>query len=162
FEGRPSRLRHSSRRSMRFVRSAYAWLLLAALLQVFFSTKVLLDQRSLTHFQTDAVRHFLALGFVTTMIIGMALLVLPRLAMRRARARTASVVAPVMLILLHGATAARGVGSLLVDEARIEAGFWTMTAGGLAAILAMTVFAAYLLWPSRSPEVPLTVRHGRP
>ncbi len=162
FEGRPHRLRDSARRSMRFVRSAYAWLLLAALLQVFFSTQALLDQRPLTHFQMDAVRHFLALGFVTTMIIGMALLVLPRLAMRRAQARTASVVAPVMLILLHGATAARGVGSLLVDEARIETGYWTMTAGGLAAILAMTVFAAYLLWPSRPPEVPLSVRHGRP
>ncbi len=106
------------------------------------------------------MRHFLALGFVTTMIIGMALLVLPRLAMKRAQARTASVVAPVMLILLHGAAAARGVGSLLVDEARIETGFWTMTAGGLAAILAMTVFAAYLLWPSRPLEIPLSVRHG--
>lgn len=160
FEGKPHRLRISARRSMRFIRSAYAWLLVTAALQVFFSTRALLDERPPTHFQIDAVRHFLALGFVTTMIIGMALLVLPRLAMRRAYAQPARIVVPVMLILLHGATAARGVGSLLVDEARIETGFWTMSAGGVAAMLAMAVFAAYLLWPSRPPEIPVSVRPG--
>ena len=160
FEGTPHRLRLSARRSMLFIRSAYAWLLVAAGLEIFFAVESLVDGRPLTPFGTDAVRHFLALGFVTTMIIGMALLVLPRLAMRRAAARPDRIVAPLLLILLNVATAARGAGSLLVDEARIETGFWTMSVGGLAAVLAMAVFAVYLLWPSRPPEIPLTVRPG--
>ena len=158
FEGKPVRLRASARRSMRFVRSAYFWLLAAAALEVFFSLRALADGRPPTHFQTDAVRHFIAVGFVTMMIVGMALLVVPRLAMRRAQTQPARFVAPALMVLLHGATASRGVGSLLADETRIEAGYWTMTGGGLAAFVAMTVFAVYLFWPARPPEIPVTAR----
>lgn len=158
FEGTPHRLRLSARRSMRFVRSAYFWLLVAAGLQAFFSVRALLDESLPTHFETDAVRHFLALGFVTTMIIGMALLVLPRLAMRRAQAQPARIVAPIILILLHAATAARGVGSLIANEAELESGYWTMSGAGVFAVVAMAVFAAYLLWPSRPPEIPLAAQ----
>jgi len=157
FEGKPVRLRASARRSMRFVRSAYLWLLVSAALEVWFSVRAFADGRPPTHFETDAVRHFVALGFVTTMIVGMALLVVPRLAMRRAQVQP-GFVAPALLVLLHGATAARGAGSLLANELRLEAGYWTMTGGGLAAFVAMTVFAVYLFWPVRSPEIPVVER----
>ena len=158
FEGKPVRLRASAGRSMRFVRSAYLWLLIAAALQVFFSIRAFAGGRPPTHFETDAVRHFVALGFVTTMIVGMALLVVPRLAMRRAQTQPARFVAPALLVLLHGATAARGAGSLLADEMRMGAGYWTMTGGGLAALVAMAVFAVYVFWPVRPPEIPVTAR----
>ena len=157
FEGKPVRLRTSARRSMRFVRSAYLWLLIAAPLEVLFSIRAFADGRPPTHFETDAVRHFVALGFVTTMIVGMALLVVPRLAMRRAQAQP-GFVAPALLALLHGATAARGAGSLLANELRFEAGYWTMTGGGLAALVAMAVFAVYLFWPVRPAEIPVAER----
>ena len=157
FEGKPVRLRTSARRSMRFVRSAYLWLLIAAPLEVLFSIRAFADGRPPTHFETDAVRHFVALGFVTTMIVGMALLVVPRLAMRRAQAQP-GFVAPALLALLHGATAARGAGSLLANELRFEAGYWTMTGGGLAALVAMAVFAVYVFWPVRPPEIPVAER----
>jgi len=160
FEGKPVRLRASARRSMRFVRSAYFWLLAAAALEVFFSLRALADGRPPTHFEADAVRHFVALGFVTTMIVGMALLVVPRLAMRRAQTQPARFVAPALLVLLHGATAARGAGSLLADETRMETGYWTMSAGGMAAVVAMVVFAVYLFWPARPPEIPVAARSG--
>ena len=157
FEGKPVRLRTSARRSMRFVRSAYLWLFIAAALEVLFSIRAFADGRPPTHFETDAVRHFVALGFVTTMIVGMALLVVPRLAMRRAQAQP-GFVAPALLALLHGATAARGAGSLLANELRFEAGYWTMTGGGLAALVAMAVFAVYLFWPVRPAEIPVAER----
>jgi hypothetical protein len=147
---------------MRFVRSAYFWLLVAAALEVFFSLRALADGRPPTHFQTDAVRHFIAVGFVTMMIVGMALLVVPRLAMRRAQTQPARFVAPALMVLLHGATASRGVGSLLADETRIEAGYWTMSAAGMAAVVAMVVFGVYLLWPVRPPEIPVAERPGEP
>jgi hypothetical protein len=163
FQGRPHRLRPSARRSVWFVRSAYAWLAVAAALQLLYAARALLDERALRYYETDAVRHFVAVGFLTTMIIGMALLVLPRLAMRRPTERAATVVAPVLLGLLHAATAARGVGSMLIDETHVEGGFWTITAGGLAAILALAVFAGYLLLPSKRLEImmePVTEESG--
>jgi hypothetical protein len=158
FEGRPHRLRVSARRSMRFVRSAYTWLFIAAALQAFFSVRAFSNELPLSHFEIDAIRHFLAVGFATIMVFGMALLVLPRLAMRRAQGQAVRFVATAMLVLLHGATAARGIGSLLADESRFETGYWTMTAGGTAAIVAIVVFAVYLLWPVRPSEIPVAVR----
>jgi len=156
FWGEPQRLRTSARRSMRFVRSAYAWLFVSAGLQTFFASRSLIDQRFPAYYEIDAVRHFLALGFITTMIIGMSLLVMPRLAMRRAYGAAPRFLIPALLALLHGAAAARGAGSLLVNETRIEEGFWTMTAGGLAGILAVGLFAAYLIRQPSPAEIPLT------
>ena len=158
FEGQPLRLRVSARRSMRFVRSAFAWLLLAAALQVFSAVRALLDARLPAYYEVDAVRHFLALGFVSMMIIGMALLVMPRLAMRRAQARPARIVAPLLLALFYGAAAARGAGSLLANEAHLNSGFWTMTVGGTLGIIAMLSFAAYLVWTPRESEIPVSLR----
>lgn len=158
FEGTPHRLRESARRSMAFVRSAYAWLLVAAGMQVFFGLRALWDERLPAHYEVDAVRHFLALGFVTTIILGMALLVLPRLAMRRMQGRSSRLVAITLLVLVQGAAAARGAGSLLANEARFDEGFWTMTAAGLFGIVAMALFAWYLLRTPKQPEIPLSVR----
>ncbi len=158
FEGTPHRLRESARRSMAFVRSAYAWLLVAAAIQVFFGLRALWDGRLPAHYEADAARHFLALGFVTTIILGMALLVLPRLAMRRMQEQSSRLVANSLLVLMQGATAARGAGSLLANETRLDEGFWTMTAGGLFGILAMAVFAWYILRSPRQPEIPLSAR----
>ncbi len=158
FEGTPHRLRESARRSMRFVRSAYFWLLVGAGLQVFFAARALADERPPSHYETDAVRHFVAVGFLTTMIIGMAFLVLPPLAMRRVTGRPARIVAPALLLLLHAATAARGAGSLLANEAKLEAGFWTMSSAGLLAVVAMAIFAVYLAWSPRQVEIPVAVR----
>ena len=158
FEGTPHRLRESARRSMAFVRCAYAWLLVAAVIQAVFGVRALWDERLPEHYEVDAARHFLALGFVTTIIMGMALLVLPRLAMRRMQGRASRLLAISLLALLQGATAARGAGSLLANETRFDEGFWTMTAGGLFGIVAMVLFAWYLLRTPKQPEIPLSVR----
>jgi len=155
FEGRPHRLRAAARRSMVFVRWAYGWLLLAAGLQVFFAARALVDERLPTHYETDAVRHFLAVGFLTMMMVGMALLVMPRLAMRRAVAGAGRTVALVLLVLINAAAAARGAAALLENEMKIETGFWTSSVAGVLAILAGAVFAAHLLRTPPQPEIPL-------
>ncbi|HEY8765983.1 MAG TPA: hypothetical protein VIP09_01770 [Dehalococcoidia bacterium] len=161
FKGSPHRLRESARRNMRFVRSAYAWLALAAVLQVCFAASALADSRFVADFQTDAVRHFIAIGFLTTVIIGMAFLVMPALAMRRLGGRSANLIATVLLTFLHGAAASRGLGSLIVNEGHINEGYWTMTVGGTLAVLAMAIFAGYMLWSPKEPpadEITLTER----
>lgn len=162
FEGTPHRLRESARRSMNFIRSAYAWLLLATAMQAYFGLRSLWNDRLPAHYETDAVRHFIALGFVTMVIIGMALLVLPRLAMRRVQAGSARVVAPLLLALMYAAAATRGAGSLLLNEAHVASGFWTMTAGGTFGLLALAVFAGYLLRSPPQPEITLPVAPGLP
>jgi hypothetical protein len=161
FKGSPHRLRESARRNMRFVRSAYAWLALAALLQVYFAASALADSRFVADFETDAVRHFIAIGFLTTVIIGMAFLVMPALAMRRLSRRSASMVAVVLLSLMHGAAASRGLGSLIVNEGHFKEGYWTMTVGGTLAVMAMAIFAGYMLWSPKEPpanQITLTER----
>ncbi len=155
FEGTPHRLRESARRSMNFVRSAYVWLLVAGGLQVYFGVRALWADRAPAHYETDAVRHFLALGFVSMVIMGMAFLVLPRLAMRRLAGTPARFVAPALMALLYGAAAARGAGSLLVNEAKLESGFWTMSAAGVVGFLAVALFVAHLVWSPPQPEIPL-------
>ncbi len=161
FEGAPHRLRESARRSMRFVRSAYLWLLLAGLLQAYYGIRALWAGRPPAHYETDAVRHFIALGFVTMTIFGMSFLVLPRLAMRRISGATARWLAPGLLALLYGAAAARGAGSLLVNDAKADAGFWTMSSAGVLGFLAMAAFAAYLARNPPQPDILLQVQQRK-
>jgi hypothetical protein len=158
FGGVPHRLRPSARRNMRFVRSAYAWLGLAALLHVYFAATALLDDRAIRYFQVDAARHFIALGFLTTITVGMAFLVMPVLAMRRLGGRSANALAVVLLALLHGTAASRGLGSLIVNEGHLDEGYWTMTAGGTLGILALLIFVGYIAWsPKRGDAMEITV-----
>jgi len=161
FRGAPDRLRESARRNMRFVRSAYAWLAFAAVLQVYFAMTALVSNRFVPALQTDAVRHFIALGFLTMMTIGMAFLVMPALAMRRLGRRSANRIAAVLLTLLHGAAAARGLGSLIANEKHFDEGYWTMTVGGTLGVLVMAIFVGYVLWNPKEPstvEISLTER----
>jgi hypothetical protein len=152
FGGVPHRLRPSARRNMRFVISAYAWLALAAVLHVYYGATALLNDRPLAAFEVDAVRHFIAIGFLTTITVGMAFLVMPALAMRRLGGRSVSTVALVLLALLHGAAASRGLGSLVVNEGHFDEGYWTMTVGGTLGLLAIAVFVGYILWKPKPGE----------
>lgn len=163
FRGSPHRLRESARRNMRFVRSAYAWLFVAGILHVYYGGRALINGNFMPSLQVDAVRHFIAIGFLTTVIVGMAFLVMPSLAMRRLSGRSASAVAIVLLALLHGAAAARGLGSLIANEGHFEEGYWTMTVGGTLALLVMTIFVGYVLWSPKGPgadQIPLTERRS--
>jgi len=162
FKGVPHRLRESARRNMRFVRSAYAWLALAAILQVYFAASALMDNRFVPALETDAVRHFIAIGFLTTVTVGMAFLVMPALATRRLSGRSASVVAIVLLMLLHGAAAARGLGSLIANEGHFDEGYWTMTVGGTLAVLVMVIFVGYLWNPNEPSAAQISLTERKP
>ncbi len=158
FEGEAHRVRPSAQRSIRFVRSAFAWLLVAVGFQIFYSLRALVDGRYVGYFEADAVRHFLGLGFVTMMILGMAFMVMPRLAMRRMVETPSRIVAPALLWLMNGTAAARGFGAVLAAEKHLDGGYWMMTVGGTFGVLAILIFAVYLVWSPKSPEILLSAR----
>jgi hypothetical protein len=160
--GAPHRLRASAQRSMLFVRAGYGWLLAGAVLQAYYALKAAADDRLVLYYETDAVRHLLALGFATTVLFGMALLVLPRLAMRRGTGRSVAAVIATLLLLAQGAAVARGAGSLLVNEAHFDEGFWAMSAGGITGLLAVLLFTAYLLQHPGQIEIPLPPQTNAP
>lgn len=61
----------------RFVRVAWGWLLVAVALDAVFALRALLGGGAPAYFEASAVRHALALGFVSLMIFGMAVRIVP-------------------------------------------------------------------------------------
>jgi len=159
--GAPHRLRPSARRSMVFVRAGYAWLLAAGALQAYYAGRAIAEERFVAYYEADALRHLVALGFATTVLFGVSLMVLPRLAVRRVTGRSVQVVISGLLALVQTAAVTRSAGSILVNELRFKEGFWTMSAGGAAGLLAVLLFAAYLLQDPGQIEIPVTSQRGR-
>jgi hypothetical protein len=60
----------------KFIRLSYAWLLLSALMLGTFSVLALLG-RNMDHAYVGAYRHALTVGFITTIMVGMALRIVP-------------------------------------------------------------------------------------
>jgi uncharacterized protein involved in response to NO len=146
------RLRPSARHAALLIRTAYAWLAVAALGLAWVSLAGLLGGRIVRASEVDAIRHIFAVGVFSTLIIGMAQLVLPWLAMRRQRPNAARVETWTLWLLLTAATVLRVAGALLssADAAR----WWLMAAGGLLAIIAVAYFAVTVLRAARlRPEI---------
>lgn len=148
------RLRPSARHAALLIRTAYAWLVVAALGLAWVSLAGLLNGRIVRASEVDAIRHIVAVGVFSTLIVGMAQLVLPWLAMRRQRQNAARVETWALWSLLTAATALRVAGALLgsADPSR----WWLMAAGGLLAIVAVAYFAVTVLRAARQrPEIVL-------
>jgi hypothetical protein len=158
----PERLRASARPAALLIRTAFAWLLVAALALAWLSGAALSRSEPVSRQYDDAVRHVLALGVFSTLIMGMALLVLPWLAMRRQRQGAGRREAWILWVLLSGATILRVTGAMLNGGSGTDR-FWVMAAGGVLAILAVTYFAATVWRAARQrPEIPLIELSERP
>jgi hypothetical protein len=75
----PSRNRvgAASQTAFWFVRSAYAWMAVAAVLTGWYAARGFVHSELPDMFEIDAVRHVLTIGVLTMMITGMGLLILP-------------------------------------------------------------------------------------
>lgn len=153
------RLRPSARRSMVFVRAGYAWLLAAGLLQAYYAVRAIAGERFIAYYETDALRHLVALGFANTVLFGVALMVLPRLAVRRVTGRSVQAVIIGLLVLIQTAAVTRAAGSVLANELRFKEGFWTMSAGGVSGLLAVLLFTTYLVQNPGEIEIPVAAQH---
>lgn len=139
----PERLRASARHAALLVRTAYAWLALVALALAFTGGRSLLNGEPTPFAETDAIRHALALGVFTTLLAGMAYLMLPWLAMRRIKPAAARRETRLLWVLLTAAAALRVAGALLQDAGTDR--YRLMAVAGVLGIVAIAFFASIVL-----------------
>lgn len=131
-----------------YLKSAYVWLGIAGSLQAWFAGRAWLSGGAVSLAQIDSVRHAVALGFVTMMIIGMATRVLPVFAGRRLYSATLATGA---LYALNTAAALRILGGLMADTAYMGDRYWFMAAAGALGLFAAVLFAYNLYRTLASP-----------
>jgi len=155
----PERLRPSARAAALLIQTAYVWLTAAMVWLALDAILALRSGRPLPPAHADAIRHMLALGTFTTLIVGMGQLVLPWLAMRRQRPTTTRAETWTLWLLLTAATVFRVAGALLETRGIGAARYWPMAVGGVLALTAVALFALTLLRDARPrpPEIPMQV-----
>ncbi len=121
-----------------YLKSAYAWLGIAGGLQTWFVARAWLGGDYVSLAQIDGVRHSLALGFITMMIVGMATRVLPVFAGRRLYSQFLAASA---LWMLNVAALTRAVGGLMADTSYMTDRYWVMAVAGTLGLLALILFA---------------------
>ncbi len=142
---RANRVARASQAPFHFVRAAFAWLVVAAILTAWYAVPALIDGKVIDAFATDAIRHTLTVGVVTMMIVGMGMLVVPEFAGRRIQHPGGELVALAVLAALNVAVVLRiwpaidGVRWISVTR------FWPMAAAGAVAIAAVGAFAFMFL-----------------
>ena len=107
----PLRLRALSREPGRLVQMAMGWLALGGVMLTTMGAISLAHIAPLELPRLDAIRHVLGTGTITTMILGMAYLVLPPFALARQRGLGYRWAVRVALVALPSATALRALGS---------------------------------------------------
>ena len=151
---RADRVAAASRPAFWLARAGMAWLLAGAALLAWYAGWALADGTIIGAFEMDAVRHTLTVGVVTTMIAGMALLIVPEFAGRRLQHPGEGWLLPLLAVALSAATALR-VWPAVAGIDWVEATrYWPMFAAGSVAIVAVGLFAAMFgqsWWEQRRP-----------
>ena len=127
-----------------FFAAAYGWLLASLALSAAIAVGLLPEHQLLA----DAARHLLTIGWITQMILGVALRMLPTL---RGIPLALPALASAAFVLINGSAALR-LGRLLA--ATVDArGLWLSGASGWLALLSLLGFAASLFATVRSSAV---------
>lgn len=137
-----SRVAAASRTQFWFVRSAFAWMLVAAVLALWYGAGGLRDGRPLDQFELDVLRHVVTVGLLTTIIIGMAMLIVPEFAGRRIQHRHDGWILWAMILSLNLASALRAWPALRGIDWLGDTRYWPMAAAGLLASGVVVAFAA--------------------
>jgi uncharacterized protein involved in response to NO len=156
------RLRPSARHVALLLRSALVWLALSAALLAVTGIEALWTGDRPAPYRADAVRHMLALGGFSMLVTGMSQLVLPWLAMRRQRGRTAVIETWTLWGLFNAAVLLRVAGPLMESRGAGSERFWPEAAAGVLGIIAVGFFASTILRAARphAPEIPVHVRNA--
>jgi uncharacterized protein involved in response to NO len=158
---KPERLRASARHAALLIRTAYVWLALVALALVWTGGQALADGLPVPPADADAIRHALALGVFTTLLVGMASLMLPWLAMRRQRPGSARWETRILWALLTAATVLRVAGAVLEREGTGSGRYHLMALGGVLAIVAIAYFASTVLRAVRQPPPEIVLQERK-
>ena len=135
------RVAAASQTAFWFVRSAFAWMLVAAVLTAWYGIRAFADGSMPDLFELDAMRHTLTIGVLTMMIVGMAMLIVPEFAGRRLQHPDERWLVRGMIVSLNAAAALRlwpaieGINWLATTR------YWPMAAAGGLASGVVVVFA---------------------
>lgn len=142
-----SRLRATARSAASVTRAAFFWCTVAGLLNTVFALQAWASNRPLPGNDADSVWHILTVGVVTTLIVGMAHLVVPALTTQWLTGATARRRLFVLQSLLVTVVLLRAVPPLVPNlDGRTR--FGLMGPAGLLAWLAIAPFA-WVLWQAR-------------
>lgn len=144
----------ASRRQFWFVRCAFGWLAAAALLCAWYGARSFTDGRLPDQFEMDAIRHVVTVGVITTIIVGMGMLIVPEFAGRRLQHPHGGWLHIAMILALVVATALRVWPSLEGVDWLETSRYWPMAVSG---VLGAAVIAAFAFmfgqswWEQRAP-----------
>jgi hypothetical protein len=150
----PSRLRPVARHAARFVQAAYLWLAVAGVVLAYAAVDALVRGEPLSPYQGDAVRHVLALGTVTMMIVGMAHLITPAFAIPRQHGPGPQWRLWLVWAALMVATVLRVAGAWIRDPDLLDLRYGAMAVAGVLALAAIALFAWSLYRGARTPRLP--------
>ena len=152
------RTRPASQPHMRLVRLSFAWLLFGSVEAVYFGSRALVEGGLPSFYNLDAFRHTLALGGVTALIMGMALMIVPEFAGERRGANRQAAMSTALLVALGAATILRVGPALLANSLGPDVRNTSMAVAGVLAEFALLYFAASfvrLLMAARRDALPL-------
>lgn len=157
----PSRLRPAARPAAIFIQAAYGWTAVGGALLVYSAISALARGGLPAHHQLDAVRHVLAIGTVTMMIIGMAYLLTPAFALPRQKRPQSVREIRLMWSALMLATVLRFLSAWIQDPGFTGLRFWLMGSAAAFAWLAIATFARALYRGARTRPLPPPIADHR-
>jgi hypothetical protein len=137
-----SRVAAASQTQFWLVRSAFAWLALTAVVMAWYAGRAIYHGDTFDTWELDTVRHMLALGVITMMIVGIAMLVVPEYAGRRLQHPDEGPIVWAMVLALNAAAVLRTWPPSEAAEWLDDSRYWPIAIGGLLAIAVVLVFAA--------------------
>jgi hypothetical protein len=149
-----SNVAQASRLQFWFVRCAFAWLLVSSVLMLWYGGQAFVDARLPDQFEMDAIRHAVTLGVLTTIILGMAMLIVPEFAARRLQHPRERWLHLTMIVGLVVATGLRLWPAFEGIDWLEDSRFWPMAISAAIASGTVAVFAAMFAqswWEQRDP-----------
>jgi hypothetical protein len=156
------RLRPASQPHMRLVKMAFAWLTLAGLMAVYLGGKGAVAGELPSVLDLDALRHTLAAGVVTTLILGMGMMILPEMAAERQRPHHQASLSAFLAALMGSATVLRVLPGLAGAGLNADARNGMTALAGVLAEVAVVTFGVKLALLMRGRAQPLAARPTPP
>jgi NnrS protein len=142
---RANRARPSSQATMWLVRGAFFWLLVAALLMIYYGATSFADEQLFAQTDFDAVRHALGVGLITNLILGMSILILPEFAGERQQENRQRLLALALAVLVNLAALLRVAPAIAAGDLSYDGRNLSMALAGSLGEVALLLFGVYLL-----------------
>jgi hypothetical protein len=149
-----SRVAPASKLQFWFVRSAFAWMTVAAALIFWYGLDALTEATVPDQFALDAIRHVLTVGVLVNIIIGMSMLIVPEFAGRRLQHPNERLLVLTLLGATNVASALRLWPALEGIDWLEDSRYWPIATAGLLGIAAVGLFGSLFVqswWEQRDP-----------